>query len=97
MARPDIVNQFEFICHSQNLPLIWVFRDKKTVRKGKLTFASNSYQLNQDIITIFAPHDKIIAYRRQQMEDLQVNEAKLANSLYIDAKRKDDKLARRSF
>jgi len=65
--------------------------------KGKFLFASNGYQLNQNIITIFAPHDTTIARRQQQMEDFQANKAKLANSLHIDASRKDDKQTRRSF
>jgi len=78
-------------------PLITVFRDKKMKRKGKFFFASNGYQLNQSIITIFAPHDTTVARRQQQMEDLQVNKAKLANSLHINASRQDDKQTRRSF
>ena len=78
-------------------PLITVFRDKKMKRKGKFLFASNGYQLNQNIITIFAPHDTTIARRQQQMEDFQVNKANLFNRLHIDASRKDDKQTRRSF
>lgn len=78
-------------------PLIKVFRKKKDKVKGKFLFASNGYQLNQNIITIFAQHDTTIARRQQQMEDLQANKAKLANSLHINASRKDDKQTRRSF
>ena len=78
-------------------PLITVSRGKKTKVKGKFIFASNSYQLNQNLMTIFAPHDTTIARRQQQLENVQVNKAKLANSLHIDASRKDDKLTRRSF
>ncbi len=78
-------------------PLIKVFRKKKDKVKGKFLFASNGYQLNQNIITIFAPHDTTVVRRQQQMEDLQVNKAKLANRLHINASRKDDKQTRRSF
>ncbi|MBU0579186.1 helix-turn-helix domain-containing protein [Patescibacteria group bacterium] len=78
-------------------PLIKVFRKKKDKVKGKFLFASNGYQLNQNIITIFAPHDTIIIRRQQQLEDLNANKAKLANSLHINASRKDDKQTRRSF
>lgn len=78
-------------------PLITVFRDKKMKRKGKFLFASNGYQLNQNIITIFAPHDTTVARKQQQMEDFQANKAKLANRLHIGASRKDDKQTRRSF
>lgn len=78
-------------------PLIKVFRDKKMKRKGKFLFASNGYQLNQNIITIFAPHDTTIAYRRQQMEALKEFKAKTLDSLSMAASRKDDKQTRRSF
>lgn len=79
------------------MPLVTVIRGKKTKNKGKLIFASNSYQLNQNIITIFAPHDTTIIHRQQQLEDLNANKAKLANSLHINASRKNDKQTRRSF
>lgn len=78
-------------------PLITVFRDKKMKHKGKFLFASNGYQLNQNIITIFAPHDTTVARKQQQMEDFQANKANLVNRLHIDASRKDDKQTRRSF
>jgi len=78
-------------------PLIKVFRDKKMKRKGKFLFASNGYQLNQNIITIFAPHDTTIAYRRQQMEALKEFKAKTLDTLNMAASRKDDKQTRRSF
>lgn len=78
-------------------PLIKVFRDKKMKRKGKFLFASNSYQLNQNIITIFSPHDTTVARKQQQMEDFQANKANLVNRLHIDASRRDDKQTRRSF
>ena len=78
-------------------PLITVFRKKKDKVKGKFLFASNGYQLNQNIITIFAPHDTTVARRQQQIEDLHANKANLANRLHIDASRKDDKQTRRSF
>jgi len=78
-------------------PLIKVFRDKKMKRKGKFLFASNGYQLNQNIITIFAPHDTTVARRQQRMDVFQTNKAKLANRLHINASRKDDKQTRRSF
>lgn len=78
-------------------PLIKVFRKKKDKVKGKFLFASNGYQLNQNIITIFAPHDTTVVRRQQQMEDLQANKANLVNRLHIDASRKDDKQTRRSF
>lgn len=78
-------------------PLIKVFRKKKDKVKGKFLFASNGYQLNQNIITIFALHDTTIARKQQQMEDFQTNKANLANRLHIDASRKDDKQTRRSF
>lgn len=78
-------------------PLIKVFRKKKDKVKGKLLFASNGYQLNQNIITIFAPHDTTIAYRRQQMEALKELKAKTLDTLNMAASRKDDKQTRRSF
>ncbi|MBU2632859.1 helix-turn-helix domain-containing protein [Patescibacteria group bacterium] len=78
-------------------PLIKVFRKKKAKVKGKFLFASNSYQLNQNIITIFAPHDTTITRRQQQMEDLKELKAKTLDTLNMAASRKDDKLTRRSF
>lgn len=78
-------------------PLIKVFRKKKDKVKGKFLFASNGYQLNQNIITIFAPHDTTIAYRQQQMEALKEFKAKTLDSLSMAASRKDDKQTRRSF
>ncbi|MCA9371447.1 helix-turn-helix domain-containing protein [Candidatus Woesebacteria bacterium] len=78
-------------------PLIKVFRKKKDKVKGKFLFASNGYQLNQNIITIFAPHDTTITYRRQQMEALKELKAKTLDSLNMAASRKDDKQTRRSF
>lgn len=78
-------------------PLIKVFRKKKDKVKGKFLFASNGYQLNQNVISIFAPHDTTVIRRQQQMEDLKANKAKLANSLNMAASRKDDKQTRRSF
>lgn len=78
-------------------PLIKVFRKKKDKVKGKFLFASNGYQLNQNIITIFAPHDTTVARKQQQMDNFQVNKTNLANRLHIDASRKDDKQTRRSF
>ncbi len=79
------------------MPLITVIRGKKTKNKGKLIFASNSYLLNQNIITIFSPHDTTVIRKHEQLEDLVQRKAKLANSLHIDATRKDDNLTRRSF
>ena len=81
----------------QGEPLIKVFRKKKDKVKGKFLFASNGYQLNQNIITIFAPHDTTIAYRRQQMEALKEFKAKTLESMNMAASRKDDKQTRRSF
>jgi len=78
-------------------PLIRVFRKKKDKVKGKFLFASNGYQLNQNIITIFAPHDTTIVYRRQQMEALKELKAKTLDTLNMAASRKDDKQTRRSF
>lgn len=79
------------------VPLISVIRGKKTKSKGKLIFASNHYQLNQNIITIFAPHDTTIVRRQEQMENFQELRAKVISSMHISAKRKDDKLTRRKF
>jgi len=81
----------------KGLPLIEVFRANKKKIKGKLIFTNNSYRLNQQIITIFAPHDKTIAHRQQQMEKFRETKAKLLDSLNIGEKRKHDKLTRRSF
>ena len=78
-------------------PLIKVFRGKKTKTKGKLIFASNSYLLNQNIITIFSPHDTTVIRKQEQLEDLVQRKAKLANSLHIDATRNNDNLTRRKF
>jgi len=78
-------------------PLITVIRGKKTKNKGKLIFASNSYQLNQNIITIFSPHDTTVTRRRQQMDEIQKLKAKAISSMHMDASRKDDNLTRRSF
>lgn len=79
------------------IPLITVRRGKKAKVKGKLVFASNSYQLNQAIITIFSPHDTTVARRQEQMENLQELRAKVLSSMHIGAKRKDDKQTRRKF
>lgn len=79
------------------VPLIAVVRGKKTKIKGKLVFASNHYQLNQNIITIFAPHDTTIVRRQEQMENFQELRAKVISSMHIGARRKDDKLTRRKF
>ena len=83
--------------HFEGEPLIKVFRDKKMKREGKFLFVSNGYKLNQNIITIFAPHDTTVSRRQQQMDDFKANKANLVNRLHIDASRKDDKQTRRNF
>lgn len=81
----------------QGEPLIKVLRKKKAKVKGKFLFASNSYQLNQNIITIFSPHDTTITRRQEQMDEIQKLKAKTISSMHMDATRKDDNLTRRSF
>ena len=78
-------------------PLIIVSRKNKKAKKGKQVYSNNTYRINQQIITIFAPHPSLSTDRQRQMEEFEKRKAKLANSLHINASRKDDKQTRRSF
>lgn len=77
--------------------LIEVGRGKKKQVKGRWIFTKNTYLLNQEIVTIFAPHETTSAYRRLQTEKLQEDKAKFLKSHDVNEKRSDDNITRRSF
>lgn len=78
-------------------PLITVNRKNKKAKRGKLIYSNNTYRINQQIITIFAPHPSLSIERRQQMEEFEKRKANLFGPLNGDEKRNDDELTRRSF
>ena len=78
-------------------PLIEISKKKHQNKSGTNVFANNSYQLNPQIVTIFAPHESTLACREQQMSKLEEIKAKFLKSHVISEKRDDDNLTRRSF
>ena len=78
-------------------PLIEISKKKHLNKSGTNVFANNSYQLNQEIVTIFAPHESTLVCREQQMSKLEEIKAKFLKSHVISEKRDDDNLTRRSF
>lgn len=78
-------------------PLIIVSRKNKKAKKGKQVYSNNTYRINQQIITIFAPHPSLSIDRQRQMEELEKRKAKLFGSLNAGEQRNGDELTRRSF
>jgi len=81
----------------KSVPLITVSRKNKKVKQGRLIYSNNTYRINQQIITIFAPHPSLSIDRQRQMEEFEQRKAKLFNPLNACEKRNDDELTRRSF
>lgn len=79
------------------LPLITVSRKNKKAKRGKLIYSNNTYRINQQIITIFAPHPSLSIDHRRQMEEFEKRKAKLFGPLNTDEQRSGDELTRRSF
>jgi hypothetical protein len=78
-------------------PLIEISKRKQENKSGVHVFANNSYMLNQEVVTIFAPHASNPVCREQQTSGWDEFKAKLIDSGVIHEKREDDKLTRRSF
>lgn len=83
--------------HFKGLPLITVSRKNKKAKRGKLIYSNNTYRINQQIITIFAPHPSLSIDRQRQMEEFEESKAKLFGPLNAGEQRSDDELTRRSF
>lgn len=79
-------------------PLIEVIRKKRVKNaQGKWTYINNHYQLNQQVITIFATaNDPTSVYSRQYAEKNRENKAKHQRPLYTDEKRNEDNITRKS-
>ncbi len=78
-------------------PLVEISKKKQKNKSGTNVFANNSYKLNPQVVTIFAPHESNPVCREQQTSSWEEFKAKLEKSGVIHAKRDDDKLTRRSF
>lgn len=76
-------------------PLLIVHKGKKRNLNGKWLYANNTYQLNQEIITIF--NTKNSAYSQQQMEKIKEMKEKLKSSFSFGENRKDDNITKNSF
>jgi hypothetical protein len=77
--------------------LIEISKKKHQNKSGTNVFANNSYTLNQEIVTIFAPHESNPVCREQQTSKWEEIKAKLKDSGVIGEKRDDNNLTRRSF
>jgi len=62
-----------------------------------LIYSNNTYRINQQIITIFAPHPSLSIDRQLQMEEFEQRKAKLFGPVNAGEQRIDDELTRRSF
>lgn len=83
--------------HYKGEPLITVIRKNKKAMRGKQVYSNNAYRINQQIITIFAPHPSLSIDRQRQMKEFQERKAKFFGPLNTDEQRIGDELTRRSF
>lgn len=86
------------IARFNGYPLIEVIRKKRAKNaQGKWTYINNRYQLNQQVITIFATaNEPASVYSKQYAEENRGNKTKSLQSLYADEKRSKDNITRES-